>query len=117
MNSLEIVPEFPNYSELLQRVVVLFLMHTTSDDLTLDGRYTSDIVSTVVTGSALDFVEQQLNIIGSTIKRLINSESETDDRLIDRIDVKLNTQGAHVRFVVTITTSSGTETGELTING
>ena len=76
MNTLEIVPNFEEYSELVQKAVVLCFLNR-SLNISINNRHLYDLVQVANTGS-MPRILQALTPVADRIKDILNAEAEED---------------------------------------
>lgn len=119
LSKLVINPEFSGYNELIQRVVVLVLLHSMVE---LGGH--ADLEFSALAGKAttgaLSEIERRLSSMESVITNKINEDVPKDD-LSNRIRVlslALNRDGTSFKLIVNIETESkDILTGEAVVYG
>ncbi len=113
-------PEFSQYNELLQRVVVYVLLHGTLDeDLQLDGIDLANLSGVGTTG-AIVAVERSLKSIESRLAEKLNADVPDTDvhNTIRTLSLSLNTVDQRFKLRVDIETAAGKIiTGVAEING
>lgn len=110
LSKLLIDPEFANYNELLQRVVVLVLLHKSDELLGTTGLDLSDLSGKATTG-ALSAVQRALASAESNITKLINEEvpvTDSDNR-IGVLTLSLEEVDRRFKLVVNIETEAKTK--------
>lgn len=113
-------PDFEQYNELLQRVVVYVLLHGPLDeDLQLDGIDLSNLAGVGTTGAAAA-IERSLKSMESKLMSKLNADvASTDyDNIIKTLSLSLETVDQRFKLRVDIKTAAGTIlTGAAEING
>lgn len=113
-------PEFEQYNELLQRVVVYVLLHGPLDEeLQLDGVDLSNLAGVGTTGAAVA-IERSLRSMESKITNKLNADvpSSDHDNIIKTLSLTLATVDQRFKLRVDIKTAAGNIlTGVAEING
>lgn len=110
LNTLDVVASFPEYSELLQRVVVLVLMSDLSE-MQIDGRTLPELLRTA-NRSNIAMLNSNLNFIASEALSLLNSEGEVAQSL----SISANEVGGVTYINITVTAVDGeTASGEYVV--
>ena len=119
LTKLVIDPEFSEYHELLQRVVVFMLLHTSDNGLSLNGVDLSMLAGAATTGAAAE-LNRLVGAAESKVTNKLNAEvPETDkDNRIKTLSMSVELIGQRMRLMVNIETESGNIiTGAADING
>ena len=119
MSYLEMVPEFDKYNELMQRVVVMVLLHLSDERLLLDGKSLYQFAGTITT-AGVDAVNRRLAFVASAATDLLNEDvDDTDtDNYIRNLSLEIVPSGRMFRLLINISTESENNiTGALTIDG
>lgn len=110
LNTLEITSVFPNYSELLQRVVMLVLT-SNHNELTIDGKTLPEFLRNANMQN-LSALNSQLIFIANAAKELLNADSYE----IDTLSITASAEDREVKLNITVKALNATvETGEFTI--
>jgi len=110
LNILEITSVFPQYSELLQRVVMLIFTSNHSD-LTIDGKTLPEFLRNANMQN-LSALNSQLIFIANAAKELLNADSYE----IDTLSITAVAEDREVKLNITVKALNATvETGEFTI--
>ena len=116
LTKLTIDPDFDNYNELVQRVVVFVLLH---GDITVDGTELTLLSATATTGAATA-IKRALSSMESKVISSINAEvpeADTANR-IRTLSMSVEAVDRVFKLVVNIETEAGTIiTGAADING
>ena len=112
-------PDFEQYNELLQRVVVFVLLHAGSDGLSLAGSELSTLAGRATTG-AISAIRQKISSAESDVKKALNADVPTDDTNNRIRTLSLSVAEAAGGFKLTVnieTESRAIISGATTING
>ena len=119
LTKLVIDPEFSEYHELMQRVVVFMLLHTGDDGLSLNGVDLSMLAGVATTGAAAE-LNRLVGAAESKVTTGLNAEVPVTDKdnRIKTLSMSVELIDQRMRLVVNIETESGNIiTGAADING
>jgi hypothetical protein len=112
-------PEFSEYHELLQRVVVFMLLHTGDDGLILNGVDLARLAGAATTGAVAE-LNRLVGAAESKVTTRLNAEVPVTDKdnRIKTLSMSVELIDQRMRLVVNIETESGNIiTGAADING
>lgn len=115
LKQLDIVPEFNNYSELLQRVVVLCLLNE-SINLTTDDYYLCELIQQATTGSLPGLIKQLIPV-ADRIKMVINAEEEEDVLASVQFELEKLSERSFKLYINIVKTDDTIEEGSFLVNG
>lgn len=119
LTKLVIDPEFSEYHELMQRVVVFMLLHTGDDGLSLNGVDLSMLAGAATTGAVAE-LNRLVGAAESKVTTRLNAEVPVTDKdnRIKTLSMSVELIDQRMRLVVNIETESGNIiTGAADING
>ena len=103
LTTLQVVAEFPNYSEILQRAVMLILT-ADNPNLYVSGK---PVVETLLesNASAINMMRGEFQILSNELKVILNSEAVE----VDELSITPEVTGASVKIAINIITVDGQE--------
>lgn len=115
IKTLDIIPEFEEYSELLQKTVVLCFLNK-SLNLSTNGLYLCDLTQNITTGSATAII-QSLVPIADRVKMILNAEY--DEEIVDSVSFTLEelSERSFKLYINIDRTDNTVEEGSVIING